>query len=197
MEIGHDSDMRTLALVLMGEFAKVQDSIDGLVGMYFARRTPGMQWYLKQKGIPSRIRDSERPRLVVSIAADLGTTSDLSNFTETYERLKEIRDYTGHSVRVDFLNSDTIVLTKQFFQSGGGTPQPSLTVTRQELMTGHRDALWLLHHVHYIIASSDLSVRTFLGDRAIRYVEPTPSPAEWDEVAFVFVDEVGSTTAGR
>ncbi|NQE72413.1 hypothetical protein NG2371_06898 [Nocardia gamkensis] len=84
MGIGHDSDMRTLALVLMGEFAKVQDSIDGLVGMYFARRTAGIQWYLKQKGIPSRIRDSERPRLVVSIAADLGTTSDLSNFTETY-----------------------------------------------------------------------------------------------------------------
>ncbi|WP_062987077.1 hypothetical protein [Nocardia anaemiae] len=194
-----DADMRLLTLALMGEFAKVQDVIDALVGMYFERRTPGLQWYLKQKGVPARISDTDRPRLVSSIAEDLGTTGDLTNFRTTFERVKRVRDYAGHSVRIEMLDSDTILLKKQFVESAEAKLDPPVTVTRAELASHHRDVLWMLNHVQYIIGSSDLTVKTYLGDREIQALAPPANPEDWNEIGYVFVDEqtVTSTSAER
>ncbi|MGW5388368.1 hypothetical protein [Nocardia sp. NPDC003963] len=99
--------MKILALELVGEFSKTQESVDLLIVTYFQRRTPAMSRYLKQKRVTTNIPDQERPQLVMELAAELGTSADLTNFKSVFDRVKTVRDYAGHSARIEALGPDT------------------------------------------------------------------------------------------
>ncbi|MEU2120817.1 hypothetical protein [Nocardia niwae] len=182
------TDLRVLVLELVGEFAKTQELVDGLIHTYFQKRTPGMLDYLKQRRVISKIVDDDRPMLTLTLAEELQTVADLTNFSTVYRRVKRVRDYAGHSSRIDVIGPDTLQLTKQFLTGFGEKPAPPMVVTREELIARICDARWLAQHVQFILATGGLTKMIYLGDRKIEFVEPPATPESWDGTQFVFVN---------
>lgn len=81
-------DISALALELVGEFSKLQDSIDQMVGMYATRRAPSLAALLDDSNILARMSDQQRPRLVTAIALELKTGADVSKFGDVFHRVK-------------------------------------------------------------------------------------------------------------
>ncbi|WP_280241651.1 hypothetical protein [Nocardia abscessus] len=180
-------DLRVLVLELVGEFARTQELVDGLIHMYFQKRTPGMLDYLKQRRDISKIVDDDRPMLTLTLAEELQTVADLTNFSTVYKRVKRVRDYAGHSSRIDVIGPDTLQLTKQFLTGFGEKPAPPMVVTRDELIARICDARWLAQHVQFILATGGLTKMIYLGDRKIEFIEPPATPESWDGTQFAFV----------
>ena len=189
-------DMRVLALELVGEFAKAQDAIDMVVRLYFKKRSPGLDWYLRQKRVTTNIADTDRPRLVLSLANELGTSADLSNFSEIYRGIKEIRDHVSHSARTEIIDADTIRLTKTAIVPAEQNQPTPLTVTRDVLEKRIHEAKWLVQHATYIASSSDLTKKIYLGSREVEYLEPEGRPEDWQEQVFRFVNDGTAASGG-
>ncbi|MGW4769841.1 hypothetical protein ACWEO2_17570 [Nocardia sp. NPDC004278] len=178
MTSSEDTDIRILALELVGRFAKLQETVDALVALYFQKRTPGMLWYLKQKRATSNISDADRPQLVLAIAADLQVAGDRGAFREVFVKVKQVRDYVGHGSRIETPNPDTLVITKNFVTGFGGKEEPALTVTRDELAARLLDLDWLSQHVLYVMSTGGLVEKVALGDREVRAVLPARLPTD-------------------
>lgn len=179
-----DVDLKGLALELVGEFSIAQESVDLLVVRYFEARTPGMMRYLNQKRVTTNIPDQERPRLVQELASELGTSADLAKFKTVFDRVKRVRDYAGHTARIEVVDPDTLHFTKQFITRPEQKENPPLTITRSQLLDRLHDARWLAQCVHYILAKSDLITTISFRGQEITYVKPPPNPEDWDGLQF-------------
>lgn len=182
------TDLRVLALELVGEFGKTQELVDGLIHMYFQKRTSGMLDYLEQRRVISKIVDDDHPKLTLTLAEELQTVADLTNFSTVYRRVRRARDYSAHSSRIDVVGPDTLQLTKQFLTGFGEKPAPQMKVTREELIARIRDARRLAQHVQFILATGGLTKMISLGDRKIEFVEPPATLESWDGTQFVFLN---------
>ncbi|MFQ6332048.1 hypothetical protein ACLMAL_38860 [Nocardia sp. CWNU-33] len=169
-----------MALELVGRFAKLQETIDALVALYFQKRTPGLFWYLKQKRATANISDSDRPKLLLTIADDLQAAGDRSAFSEVFVKVKVIRDYVGHGSRVETPDPDTLVITKNTVIGFASKEEPDLTVRRDELAARLLDLEWLMQHVLYVMATRGLVEKVSLGDHEVRPALPPGLPSDWD-----------------
>ena len=107
--------MAVLALALIGEFTKVQDSITGLADVYVRRRAPGVLNYLEDRDLLEKIPDRNRAALVLDISNELNAGSDLSKFNEIFFRVKHVRDYLAHSAATERLSANEMRLTKRYW----------------------------------------------------------------------------------
>ena len=89
-------DIAALALELVGEFSKLQDTVDNMVRMYAEKRAPSLAQFLADMNTLDRLSDIQRPRLVISIAKELETTADLSKFGDVF-RLRPSRWCTSRT----------------------------------------------------------------------------------------------------
>lgn len=156
-------DIAALALTLFGEFSKLQEAVDGLAAFYTDRKAAGLKRHLHDQGALKRIPDRHRARLVLDIAANLGTDVDLTLFTDVFHRVKRVRDGIAHAVHTERVDCETLRLAKGYWTTFGATSDEPLTVSRPELKTRLHEARWLLQHIHYIVGSGGLSTRQYLG----------------------------------
>ena len=161
------TDIAALALALVGEFSKLQELIDGLAKLYVRKRAPGLSDFLSEQGALNRIPDRRRARLVLDIADDLGTDGDLTQFMDVFHRVRMGRNTIAHATQMERIDADTIRLSKGYLTFYGDPEEEPRTVTRQELKARLHEARWLLQHVRFISAASDLTVRQYLGTRPV------------------------------
>jgi hypothetical protein len=107
-------DMTALALTVVGEFSKVQESIDELVRVYVWQKAPSLVDFLQDEGVFDRIPDRQRPRFVLKLADELKTTADLSKFTDVFHRVKEVRDHLAHGVNTEPIDANALRVTKGY-----------------------------------------------------------------------------------
>jgi hypothetical protein len=176
-------DISALALVVVGEFAAVQDTIDGIVNLYARRRAPSLVDFLKSRGVLKQIRDKERPALLQAIATESQVQSDLSKFHDVFHRVCRVRDAIAHAAMTERVDADTLRLTKSVW-SGAGAAQgdkPTVTtVSRDQLESLLRDARWLLQHVRFVIGADDLVFKMHYRGQLLTLVQPPADPADWD-----------------
>lgn len=133
---GPEEDIAALALALVGEFAAVQDNIDGFVSLYVQRRAPSLVGYLKRQNILGRIPDPERPSLLLAIADEMDLNGDRSKFRDVYHRVKAVRDAIAHSADMKRVGADDLRLTNSVWSGAGALKgdKPTVTVvTRNQL----------------------------------------------------------------
>lgn len=181
-------DIAALALTLVGEFSKLQEAVDGLAAFYTDRKAAGLKRYLHNQGALKRIPDRHRARLVLDVAADLGTDADLTLFADVFHRVKRVRDGIAHAVYTERVDCDTLRLAKGYWTTFGATSNEPLTVSRAELEKRLHEARWLLQHIHYIVGSGGLSTRQHLGSRPVAMTKPPADPQDWDGTVMVFLD---------
>lgn len=178
-----------LALQFMGEFARLQESIDELVSLYVETKARALVDYLEGRNVLGpNISDTQRVTLVLAMAAELETPGDLSKFRDVFHSAKEMRDFLGHSARMDQLGGDTLHIAKKIWTGPRARPtkgKSMLTVTRQQLITHLHNARWLRQHVHAIMAGSELTTGWFIGDQPIKQKVPPADPADWDGSLYV------------
>ncbi|WP_172651145.1 hypothetical protein [Rhodococcus opacus] len=179
--------MRALVLELVGAFSITQETVVRVAEIYFEKRTPGLAEFVKKKAL-DRIGDDERPKLVLTLGEELKTTSDLANFGRVFRNVKKVRDFIAHASRVELIDRDTVRLVRTIHVSAAEPESPTMTLTRQAVADRMRDAQWLTQHVNFLLVQSDLVVKTYQGDREVRFLEPTVRPEEWDGVLFELVE---------
>ncbi len=178
-------DMAALALELVGQFSKLQDTVDSLVLQYAKKRAPALAAFLDGENIIERVSDNQRPKLVESIAADLGTAADLSKFSDVFFSVKEIRDFVAHGTYTKHVDDDNIVIFNNYIsgpaiKKRGIKKRDSLNVSRQQLTRRLSEAGWLLQHVHFITGSSDLTDQLYLGTQPVSFAVPPADPVDWN-----------------
>ncbi|BBY99471.1 hypothetical protein AWC04_03850 [Mycolicibacterium fallax] len=184
------ADIAALALTLVGAFSIVQEGVDNLAQMYVSRRAKGLERFLADQNAISRMRDNQRPRLVLDIAADLECPSDLSMFTDVFYRVKKTRDAISHAAQLSSIDTDTLSLTQTIWVQANDIERAPVTVTRAELRVRIADARWLDQHIRYVLrGGGGLTTAIYLGERPIAVCEPPRDPKDWDGTSFVFLDE--------
>lgn len=181
-----DEDIHALMLRFMGGFAHVQSYIDEYVARIFLdNRIPHSASFFWDSAV-SRIRDSERPRLVQQIAADLSSDADLSCFNSVYADVKRVRDQAAHAARVEAVSDDELRITKTILASASKPPVQPTTLTRRQLFEAIRSCAWLEAQVQYILYSSDLVQKMIFGQHRaeVEVVKPTRLPKDWDGTVF-------------
>ena len=180
-------DITALALALVGEFAAVQDNIDGFVNLYAQRRAPSLFGYLKRQNVLTRLPDRERPNLLLAIADEMKLDGDRSKFKDVYHRVKSVRDAIAHAADMKRVDGNDLRLTRSVWSGAGALrgDQPTVTqVTREQLRLRLHDARWLLQHVRYVIGADDLIFRMhYKGDQLV-FVQPPADPSDWDGPEF-------------
>ncbi len=179
---GAKRDISALALELVGEFSKLQDAIEQLVTMYAEKHAPALASLLDDENVLSRMSDQQRPRVVIAIAAELGTRADVSNFRDVFHQVREIRDFVAHGTYTERVNDDQIVIWNNYVtgpnvKRTGIKKRDSLKIGRDQLTARLNDARWLIQHVHFIVGSSDLTKQISLGDVPVAFAEPTAEPS--------------------
>lgn len=116
-----------------------------MVGMYATKRAPSLATFLDEENVLARIRDQQRPRLVVSIATELKTKADVSNFGNVFFRVKETRDFVAHGTYMQRIDDDQIVIWNNYVtgptvKRTGIKRRDCLEVTRDRLTTRLNDA---------------------------------------------------------
>lgn len=178
-------DIAALALELVGEFSKLQDTVDQTIMMYAKKRAPSLAAFLDDGNILERIPDQQRPRLVVAIAKELETKADVSKFLDVFHRVKEIRDFVAHGTYTQRVDADNLVLWNNYVSGPdvkrrGIKKRDSLKVNRDQLDKRLKDARWLIQHVHFIVGSSDLTQQIYLGDQPVTFAKPPADPTDWN-----------------
>lgn len=120
------TDMAALALALVGEFSKVQEIVDGLVALYAEKRAPGLKRFLADQHWLDRIPDRQRARLVLDIAAELGTPGDLSMFADVFHQVKATRDAVAYTTRMEKVDDDTLRLSRGYWTVSATRPRNRL-----------------------------------------------------------------------
>ncbi|BDC71060.1 hypothetical protein KAREA_09750 [Prescottella equi] len=176
--------MHALVLQFLGSFAHIQDFIDRqLAKLFLDRVAPNTSDFLWQSAI-NRIRDSERPKLVLKIAADLGTDADLSCFSDVYARVKLLRDATAHAASVEIVSNDEVRLAKSRIVSNYNSyAEPSL-ISRTELNDAINACAWMEAQLTYVLGSSELVGKMLAGGQPIVAVKPSRLPRQWDGVVW-------------
>lgn len=172
-------DVGMLALAVVGEFSKVQESIDQLVRVYVEKRASSLAQFLKEQNVLSRIPDQQRPRLVLAIADEFATPSDRARFREVFHRVKQVRDTIAHSAGSNQVDEDTLNLTRSFWTREGSRVQTA-AVTRAELEVRLREGQWLLQHVNFIFNARELTSKITVMHQRVAFREPPADPADWD-----------------
>lgn len=177
-----DDDIHALAFRFVGAFAHNQVFIDDMLTKRFLEvRVPETSKFLLESSM-RRLRDSERPRLVTLIAADTDSDADLSCFTDVYKRVKKMRDKCAHSVRVTSISNDELELTQSVLTSGPDPSVDSESVTRSELIDALKSCAWIEAQLMYILDSSDLIEKMYLGGQRVGVAKPTRLPKDWDGI---------------
>lgn len=182
-------DIAALALELVGEFSKLQDYIDHAVGMYAAKRAPALWAFLEESNVLDRIGDQQRPRLVIAIADDLGTGADLSKFRDVYYCVKDIRDFVAHGTYTQRVDADNLVIHANYvtgpnIKLRGIKKRESLNITRGQLNARLNEARWLLQHVQFLVATSDLTTAVMFRGQEMTFSRPPADPSDWDGKKF-------------
>lgn len=182
-------DMAALALELVGEFSKLQDTTDQLIRMYAKKRAPALAAFLDEENLNERVSDKQRPRLVTGIAAELETAADVSKFSNVFHRVKEIRDFVAHGTYTQRIDDDNIVIWNNYvsgpdIKKKGIKKRDSLSISRDQLTSRLKDARWLIQHVHFITGSSELTQQLYLGEHPVAFAEPTADPLDWNGQMF-------------
>ena len=103
-----------LALQFMGEFARLQESIDELVSLYVETKARALVDYLEGRNVLGpNISDTQRVTLVLAMAAELETPGDLFEIQRRVSLGERGDDFLGHSARMDQLGGDTLHIAKQ------------------------------------------------------------------------------------
>lgn len=122
-------------MVLVGEFSKTQEAIDGLALLYVEKHAHGLKRFLTDQRILSRIHDVQRPRLVLDIAKALNIQSDLTMFSEVFHRTKTTRDTISHATHIDRVDNNNLLMFKGFWTTADSKTSQPLTITRQQIST--------------------------------------------------------------
>ncbi|NMN94815.1 hypothetical protein [Antrihabitans stalactiti] len=179
--------IRSLGLELIREFARTQHSVDWVVGAYFKRTTPDLEFWLDHRGVLKRIDDGFRPRLLAGVAAAWQVDTDLSNYAHVFRKCKEMRDRLAHSAQMVELDVDRLEVTPTVHGSGLTPTPPPKVVSREGLTKRLHECGWLVAHAHYVQANGR-GTRTLRGDRPIEILRPSADPADWDGLEFRFVE---------
>lgn len=107
-----EEDIAALALALVGEFAAVQDNIDGFVNLYAQRRAPSLFGYLQRQNTLARLPDRERPNLLLAIADEMTLDGNRSMFKDVFNRVKAVRDAIAHAADMKRTDSNSLQLTR-------------------------------------------------------------------------------------
>ncbi|ORM04569.1 hypothetical protein [Prescottella equi] len=179
---GQNDDIHALMFRFLGAFAHVQNFIDeSLTKTFLEKRIPNAASFFWD-GAVSRIRDSDRPKLVQRIASDISSDADLSCFNTIYADVKRLRDRSAHAARIEVQSQDEVRITPSIVMSG---PSPELewtTVTRLELVDALKRCAWLEAQIQYAMYSGDLIKQVYLGGQQVEVVKPTRHPKDWGEV---------------
>jgi hypothetical protein len=157
--------------------------------MYATKRAPSLAALLDDERILSRLSDQQRPRLVMSIANELETEADTSNFRDVFYRVKEIRDFVAHGTYAQRLDDNNLILWNNYVTGPnvkriGFKKRDSLPVGRGLLKVRLKEVRWLLQHVHFITGSSDLTQQIYLGEHPVAFAKPPADPSDWDGEIF-------------
>jgi hypothetical protein len=147
--------------------------------------------FLDEQDILDRIPDKQRPRLLLALAAELGTTNDVSQFRDVFFRVKELRDFLAHGTYTQRIDTDNLVIWNNYVtgpnvKKKGLKKRDSLAVTREQIGERLVEARWLLQHVQFTHTSSDLTTKIYLGDKEVEFAQPSAAPRDWDGRKFTF-----------
>lgn len=189
-----EEDITSLALALVGEFAAVQDNIDGFVNLYAQRRAPSLFGYLQRQNILTRLPDRERPNLLLAIAEEMKADGDRSKFKDVFHRVKSVRDAISHAADMERVDGNNLRLARSVWSGAGALrgDQPTITqVTREQLRLRLHDARWLLQHVRYVIGADDLVFRMHYRGEQFVFAQPPADPSDWGGDEFAVAPSIG------
>jgi hypothetical protein len=171
-------------LRLIGNFAHLQMLIDDVLAKnFFERRIPKAAEFLMER-VVSRIRDSERTKLVRAIADEFNSPAELDNFNQVYMDVKRIRDKLGHSVILSEADGvlciiDSYSATKRVGDVAAGSMATG-TIERSQIDEAVHQCRWLeaqiyLHPVFDRFGSCDSA-----GWSPVKVVKPPRKFSDWD-----------------
>lgn len=179
--------MKALMLELIGAYSKAQDAIDFAGTFFFQRKTPGLAEFVR-KGAIERIRDEDRPVLFAALVAELEIPDDFSQFATVFRRAKKVRDLASHAVRIDVIDPDTVEIGKTWIADKDGKTH-SQRLTRADLDARLQDCAWLTQCATYVVATSSLTTKTYLGAKRVSFLPPSAEPKDWDGIGYEYVPE--------
>lgn len=177
-------DINQLLLQLLGSFAHLQLLIeDVLAKNYFERRTPKAAEFL-MKRVVSRIRDSERTKLVQVIADEYDSPAELDNFSQVYTEVKRLRDTVAHSVIRSGSDGVLHIIDSYSERKPVGTASTqsmgSGTLDRSQVDEAVRKCRWLEAQIYYLLDSTGLALGFVKAGRRMKVVKPPRKFRDWD-----------------
>ncbi len=180
---GQGDDIHALLFRFLGAFAHIQNYIDEhLATRFLEKRIPNAATFFWD-GAVSRIRDSERPKLVQKIASDISSEADLSCFSTIYADVKKLRDQSAHAARVEAVSKDEVRITPTILTSASEPEVNWTTITRSQLDNAIKSCAWLEAQIQYAMYSGDLGMKMYKGGQEVEAVKPSRLPKDWDGVA--------------
>lgn len=183
------ASVHSLALQLLGQFARVQDAIDnGLAAGYFKIRTPGAAKMVIEKTI-RRLSDEDRRELFLSIAKELNTDAELDEFTSTFRRVKKLRDLLAHSGELTGTSDDAVGVAHTYVRNPDMKERTVEAIDRAALREAISAASWMSAQVMYVAQASGVIKELRAGDSLVRFLKPSRLPKDWNRFALEVLDE--------
>lgn len=151
-----DLNTHQLALEFVGEFARLQELIEGAGWLYFNKKTPELGRFL-QKKLLDRMRDEDRIDFLQGMFKDLKVESSL-RLKEVFNQVKKTRDKIAHSSSLEaHPESGSLILSKNFVGGIGKDSSAPSVVSRDDLLKMKWYCVWLAANVYYLISASDIT----------------------------------------
>lgn len=188
--------MHAMLLRFIGSFSQLQDLIDDVViKTFFTSHMPAAGEVFWKRTV-DRIKDEERVKFLLAIAAEIGSDAELDSFKAVFNRVKEFRNIVAHSAKIVEDGEDRLVILRTVFYSAI-KPQPApAEVDRSQLSQAIRDCDWLTAQTHYIQSSmqKEIQMEGFPSSGSkpspalMKAVKPSREPEDWNGVVFQGVD---------
>lgn len=178
-----DLNTHQLALEFVGQFARLQELIEGAGRLYFHKKTPELERFL-QKKLLDRMRDEDRIDFLKGMFKDLEVEPPTKQ-KEVFNQVKKVRDQIAHSSSLEAHPADSsLILSKDFFGGFGRNSSTPSVVSRADLFKMKWYCDWLAANVYYLISVSDITVKIIQNGVEISHVRPTDHPDQWDGAAW-------------
>lgn len=176
--------IRLLALEFLGEFARLQEAIEEVGYMFFKKKTPHLLKFINHT-VLKRMKDEDRISLLKSLFSELDIPHS-PHLKSVFNQVKKLRDAIAHSSQLIEEENGSLSLKRGMFDNhteDARAPKIS-SVTREEVMRLKLYCSWLQAHVFYMLDSSDLTKKIYLGSKEITFLQPSDHPDGWDGTTF-------------
>lgn len=180
-----DCAVQTLALELVGSFARVQEAIERVAALYFDKNTPELAKYVKRRALKN-MRDDDRIEVFKALVNELKVEISTPTFTSTFNSVKAHRDTIAHSARFTSEGEDTLIVSTTEWLNVDGSHE-TVRLSRSELSKGIKRCDWMRHSAMYLLSRSGLIEKMMYNGQAVTITRPSPSPDDWTDEMFAAI----------